>query len=62
MNRWRLRTKLGLYVGLNGNVEPVFTANEGEALVFDGRDNPAIKVPFYQTILGQPLEVEACAS
>lgn len=59
---WRLRTKLGLYVGINRKAESVFTADEREALVFDDRDNQHIKWQFAEITLGQPLEVEMLAS
>jgi hypothetical protein len=62
MNQWRLRTKLGLYVTLGARAAAKFTANQDEALVFDERDNEVMKRNWYEQLLGQPLEVEPCAS
>lgn len=54
--QWRLRGPAGQYVGNKGFWTLAFVP-EANALIFDGRDNEAIKLRFYESVLG-PLTIE----
>lgn len=55
--KWRLRFGL-LYGGLDG-LKCVLTTCD-RAQVFDDRDNPETKIPFWNAMLGCRFEVEIC--
>jgi hypothetical protein len=54
--QWRFRGPNGEFVGLRG-IKCAFVP-ESQASVFDGRDNAAHKLQFWQTILQAPLSIE----
>lgn len=55
--RWRLRGPRGEFVGLHVGLTCGFVP-EGNAIVFDGRDNEQQKLRYYQNALGERLTVE----
>ncbi len=50
--KWVLKNvQMNIFAGLKGvSIVPVET--EAQATVFDGMDNPAVKIPFYEAITG----------
>lgn len=55
--QWRLRGPRGEHVGLVKLFNCAFVP-ESESLVFDGRDNEAMKLRVYELAIGVPLTIE----
>ena len=56
--KWRLEAETGLVAGLDRMAKCCLVQPESPlAQTFDGRDNPEIKKPFYEMLLGVTLAV-----
>jgi len=54
--KWRLKSASGLVAGLGVQGDCILCdASSPQAQVFDGRDNEAMKIQIYQSILGVKL-------
>lgn len=54
--KWRLESESGLVAGLDSRVKCCLVQPESPlAMTFDDRDNPDIKKPFYELMLGCEL-------
>jgi hypothetical protein len=58
--QWRLVSPSGQYAGIDNGVilGACVLTDAAHAVVFDGRDNEAMKAAYYSAVLGVPMSVE----
>lgn len=55
--RWVLATADGRFVAVNDRAQPSLVHNSSQAMIYDARDNEALKASFFEAIFGLPLTV-----
>jgi hypothetical protein len=55
--RWMLATDDGRFVAVNDRAQASLVHNSSQAMVYDGRDNEAMKARFFEALFNVPLMV-----